>query len=84
MEIPLTKNPESRVHGEESRIQDCLGAKVENISSNHRKQALHEGRKLRGTLDVLLVYEELLLFQKEMVKFVKLNTLNQKQSKYFV
>ena len=40
-----------------------IGAKVENISSNHRKQALHGGRKLRGTLDVLLVYEELLAFQ---------------------
>ena len=53
-----------------------LGAKVENISSNHRKQALHGGRKLRGTLDVLLVYEELLVFQKDLVNFVKLNKLN--------
>ena len=51
-----------------------LGAKVENISSNHRKQALHGGRKLRGTLDVL---------QKDLVNFVKLNKLNQNQSKYF-
>ena len=30
-----------------------------------------------------MVYEELFLFHKEVVKFVKLNTLNQKQSKYF-
>jgi len=38
---------------------------------------------LEGTLDVLLVYEELFLFHKEMVKFVKLNKLNQNKIKYF-
>ena len=81
---------ESRIQGPRRGIQNprlswipLLGAKVENISSNHRKKALHGGRKLKGTLDVLMVYEELFLFHKEMVKFVKLNTLNQKQSKYF-